>query len=611
MSVDMISRAKRFTVGAVTRSVPPVRNGRWLLALPAALFLIVLFALPVIAILGPSLVDAQGSISFANYVRVFDTPVYLQVLVNTFRISALVALVCVIVSYPVALFVASSRASATSLILVMIMVPFWTSQLVRVFAWMVIFGRQGVINDTLLRLGFTSEPADLLYNLSAVTVAMVHACIPIAVLSISSSMSNIDRNLERAALTLGASRSHAFWQVYFPRSFPGVASAYLVVFIICLGIFTHPALLGSPREMMMAQLIIFQVEDLLNWSFAGAIAVYLLASTIFAVVVFDLVFGVSPLSAAATAPDAAANRQTLWSRARRALGLSILAALAWICDIAERAIHLIVRCRRNAVQSTTVLPILSWIGILFAALPTFVLIPVSFTEASTLSWPPTGFSLRWYVQVIDSPEWREAALRSVVVALGTSILAVLIGVPAAVALDKGLGKMNRPYMILVLLPMIVPNIIVSLALYYFYARVGLVGSYLGLIFSHTIFALPYVIITVRTALRNVAPQLAAAALTLGASPLIAFREVTLPLVRVGIATSALFAFVISFDELAVTLFLTGGSSVTFPIKLWTESRAYFSPLLASASVLLLAFILLIIMTGTILQKRSKTSSKGK
>lgn len=178
----------------------------------------------------------------------------------------------------------------------LVLLSFWTSFLVRAFAWVIILGRNGVVNQTLVALGIIDRPIDLLYGLGAVLAGMVHAMLPLAVMTMLAVMENIDRNLPRAASTLGARPGSAFWTVYFPLSMPGVAAAAIMVFVTAIGFFIVPALLGGRFETMISQLIIDQVQQTLNWGLAGAIAVLLLAVVLLVFLVYDRIFGFTTLT---------------------------------------------------------------------------------------------------------------------------------------------------------------------------------------------------------------------------------------------------------------------------------------------------------------------------
>jgi putative spermidine/putrescine transport system permease protein len=177
-----------------------------------------------------------------------------------------------------------------------VLLAFWTSFLVRAFAWIVILGRNGVVNQLLTALGLQDTPTNLLYSLGAVLVGMVHALMPLAVMTMLAVMENIDRNLPRAALTLGARPGTAFWRIYFPLSMPGVAAGAIMVFVTAIGFFIFPQLLGGRKEIMITQLIIEQVQQLMNWGFAGSISVLMLVVVLAVFALYDRVLGLSTMT---------------------------------------------------------------------------------------------------------------------------------------------------------------------------------------------------------------------------------------------------------------------------------------------------------------------------
>ena len=238
-------------------------NPVWL-AVPAVVILIVFFVVPVIQLLVLSIKDATTSgFTLAHFERIFAQNVYIQVLLTTLRVSLATAVVCVVAGYPLAYWVAKMSPRRRALALLLIMVPFWTSYLVKTFAWMLVLGRMGVINQFLTSVGM--DRIQLLNNETSVMIGMVHGMLPLAVLTLVPVMTSIDQRLVFAARTLGAPPARAFWLIYFRLSMPGVASAGLLTFLTSIGFFIVPALMGSPRETFLAQLIITQVQQVLDW----------------------------------------------------------------------------------------------------------------------------------------------------------------------------------------------------------------------------------------------------------------------------------------------------------------------------------------------------------
>ena len=249
-----------------------------LMLLPALLVLAVLFAYPLLGIINRSVYKAGYTLDF--YRQIVRVPVYLQVLWGTFRVSALVTLLCLTLGYPLAYVLASCRPRTARLLTIIVILPFFTSIIVRTYAFMVLLGRNGIVNQYLMALGFTDTPLPLLYNQAGVVIGMSYVLLPYMVLTVYSVMQGIDPSLVRAAHSLGASRLQAFRRVFLPLSLPGIAGGTLLVFILSLGFFITPALMGGPGDVMIAMLIEREVEITLNWSFASALAVILLALTL-------------------------------------------------------------------------------------------------------------------------------------------------------------------------------------------------------------------------------------------------------------------------------------------------------------------------------------------
>jgi ABC-type spermidine/putrescine transport system permease subunit I len=246
------------------------------LSLPALVLLLVLFAFPVLRLMELSL-DA-GSLQW--YQKALSENLYLQVYWATFRIAAIVTAASFLLSYPVAYLLATTSGAWASLGFVFIVLPLWTSILVRTYAWMVLLGRNGVLNRILIDLGVTDQPIAILYNELGVVIGMVHVLMPYMVLPIYSAMKRVDPTLIQAAEGLGAPGWRIFQRIFLPLTAQGIYAGCVLVFILSLGFFITPALLGGGRVVMIAVLIEQQVRETLNWEFAGALATVLLAATL-------------------------------------------------------------------------------------------------------------------------------------------------------------------------------------------------------------------------------------------------------------------------------------------------------------------------------------------
>lgn len=572
-----------------------------MMAAPLTLLLVTLFLYPVGQLLLLSFQDRQG-FSLSNYERLFASSVYVDVLLITLRISFFTALLAVIAGYPIAYLISIIGKERRTRLLFWVLLSFWTSFLVRGFAWVVLLGRNGVVNHLLMTLGITDAPASLLYNFGSVLVGMVHAMMPLAILTMLSVMDNIDRNLTRAAATLGARPGTAFWKVYFPLSLPGVSAGAILVFVTAIGFFILPALLGGRRETVITQIIIEQVIQTLNWGFAGAVSVLLLLVVFVVFAIYNRLLGFSTMTGASAGSASAAPtpHKRGWSYR---LGDAVLTALGTASDM---LIALAPRRRsrkREADAPPRALQFTVW-GLLFLmSIPAFLMIPLSF-GAGGLNWPPQGFTLRWYEQVFNSPIWTQAFTRSLTVGIGTGILAMAVGTPVAFLLVRSNMRGKGLLMAFVLSPIVVPNIIIAVGLFYLYARLGLVGTSIGLILGHTVITIPYVIITLTSVLRNYDIRLDLAAQSLGANRVATLRHVTFPILGTGMLSSFLFAFAISFDELTIALFSSGGLSATLPKQFWDEVTMQVSPMIAAVSTCLFLFIGGLIFIAELLRRRS-------
>lgn len=249
------------------------------LLLPPCLFLAAFFAWPLARVVSRGFTDPELGLS--HYRRVFspDGP-YLQVLWNTVETALVVALLCLLVGYPLSYVIARAQAGRLRLMMACVLVALWTSAVVRSYAWMIVFQRKGVLNEFLVLAELVERPINFLPGTLAVNVGMVHIMLPFMILPLVASMRTIDPTLLRAADILGARPVRTFVHVFLPLSKPGISAGLALVFMTSLGFYITPALLGGPRHMMAAVLIEQQANGLLNWGFASALSTTLLLVTV-------------------------------------------------------------------------------------------------------------------------------------------------------------------------------------------------------------------------------------------------------------------------------------------------------------------------------------------
>ncbi|MBV8188779.1 MAG: ABC transporter permease [Alphaproteobacteria bacterium] len=260
-----------------------------LLAAPLLLYMLVFYALPVLAMLLKGFGEQHWTL--AHYASLADDPVFLKTFWNTLSTAALVTLGTLLLGYPVALALVRTRGVTAAIILVVILLPFWTSVLVRSYAWMVLMGRHGLINEALLAAGLIERPLRILNTSLATVIAMIHILLPYMILPIANALRQIDPSLARAASGLGASPFQAFRQVVLPLSVPGVAAGVLLVFVLSLGFYITPAMVGGPRDITLSMLIAQQVDQL-NWAYAACLSTVLLATSLALIAAFQRLPGI-------------------------------------------------------------------------------------------------------------------------------------------------------------------------------------------------------------------------------------------------------------------------------------------------------------------------------
>jgi len=245
---------------------------------PPLLFLLLVFAFPLARVVWGSFFAPDFTLAF--YERMVRVPVYGRVFWITLKIGLLTTVWAALLGYPAAYFLASLRPHTRQILLLCVIIPFFLSVLVRNYVWMVLLQRTGLVNRTLLGWGIITQPLDLMYNELGVLIAMVNMLLPYMIFPVLSALLAIPPELSHASASLGAGALRTFWRVTLPLSLPGVAAGALLVFIVALGFFITPALLGGPKQMMISNLIEFSVRQVLNWPFAFALANTLLVGTL-------------------------------------------------------------------------------------------------------------------------------------------------------------------------------------------------------------------------------------------------------------------------------------------------------------------------------------------
>ena len=260
---------------------------------------------------------------------------------------------------------------------------------------------------------------------------------------------------------------------------------------------------------------------------------------------------------------------------------------------------------RGVSPARTALYAVTALVLFYLIFPVFVVVPVSFSSAKFLQFPPPGLSLQWYEKYLGRADWTGATWLSLQVALGTAVLATVLGTAASLALVRGRFRGRDAINSFLVSPMIIPSIIVAIGIYFFYSQLRLIGNPASLVLAHTTLAIPFVVVNVSATLYGFDERLEHAAMNLGANRWQTFTRVTLPLIRPGVFAGALFAFITSFDELIVALFVSGTGAVTLPRKMWDGLRQEIDPTIAAVSTLQIAISVVVLVSAELLRQRAE------
>lgn len=569
---------------------PSTRATRWAwLLLPGSIFLAVLFVVPLAELLLLSF--GMPNWTLANFLRIGDNPAYFVVFRTTLVISVSVTALAFVLGYPIAYALTTGGTTLRTFLLIAVVLPYFTSVLARTFAWIVLLGRYGVVNEILLQLGLISQPVTMLYNRFGVIIGMTHIVMPLMILPMFTVMSGIDQKLLRAARANGASPLAAFLTIFLPLSLPGVLAGVLLAFIYCLGFYITPAMLGGVSDITITMAISSQVVDLLNWNFGSALSMVLLVAVLAILWIGSRFFPIEQLlgfSADKVGSETVARRQIGTNWLMR-VGSAAIALDRWLPSMGGRSV-----------------PILASFLAVLLLLPVLIVAYLSFSASSYFVFPLPGYSLRNYRAYFSDTLWLRATFASIRVAVMAAGMATVLGGMLAFGLSRG-GIRGRGAMVaLVLSPIIVPTIIVAIATYFLLVRVGLQGTEFGLALGHAVHAIPYVVVVVIANLRDLNPTYERAARSLGAGPLVTFRTIIAPLVLPALVVASFFAFLTSFDDVVYVLFLGIGKITTLPMRMWEGIKQDISPTIAAVATLQMVFAAIVIIICTLLGRRKNT-----
>lgn len=526
---------------------------------PAALLFVSMLMWPLANVLMRSLNQkGRASISdgvyWGHYAALAEDVLLRQVVLHSLMLAVVATAVTALLAFPTAYIISRLSRSLSSLMMVAVLMPFWVSIIVRLFAFTTILGTQGIINSGLGLIGI--GPLPLLYNTFATITGMVAYLLPYLILILVSAMRAIDVSLLTAARTMGAPERRVFLDIYFPQIRPALLSGAVLVFVLALGFFLTPAILGGPYNLTIPIFIQQQIQ-IFQWGKAAAMGIVLLVVSVLGYLVALRIAGSSILSPA--------ERGTRGTAADEPLKATLTTILCW------------------AALALVMIILIS---------PLLVVMPTAFSETTQIRFPPVGFSLKWFTEVLTSEMWISAFLKSVRVALATGILASLLGLALARAASRiGSRLMQMTIQAVAIAPLIVPVILLAIGIFDIQGRLGLIGSDIGLVFAHTLLCVPLTFLIFANALSFVDISIEHASWTMGASHIRTFWRIVVPGMVPSVVGAFLISFVTSWDEAVIAMFQTELDK-TLPVTIYSFLRSGITPAVSAVATLITAPVII-------------------
>lgn len=505
-----------------------------------------------------------------NYGRFFDNATYWRTLLRSLAFAGFASAITVAIAFPFAYFVALKVPPRRRLVWVLLAVlPFFSSYLLRVFAWMNLLGDTGLINQSLIRLGLIGEPIGLLgLNTSGIIITFVYLLFPLAFLTIYVSLERSNPAMLEAAADLGAKPWRRLVHISLPIARTAIIGGIVFSAVIILGDYVTPQLIGGTDGYLYANLIQGQFGSSVQWGFGSALALILM------VVVFGLLVLLRRASGGAQSVGTFSRTFTP-SAAPYLRGYAVLL-----------------------------------MG--FVYLPVALLVLLSVNASPTVGFPFTGVTFEWFEAVFADPLMLDSLRNSLVIA-GTSVaISLVLGTTAAVQLARSGGRWRRFSLGVVALPIFLPPMLLGLAIIIGLNALGVERGLWTIIVGHTILCLPITTLLVLIRLEGLDPNLELAAMDLGATPARALLRVSVPQALPGIVAAALITFALSMDEFILTALVTGADS-TLPLYIFGQLRFSVSPAVVALSVMLLAVSFLLLALGAMVatagQRKSGTAAR--
>lgn len=550
--------------------------------LPAVLTVLILFIVPTVILTIRAF--TEPAVGFENFARLFVNKGYYLTILRTLWMSGLATFIALLIGYPIAFVMVHGSAPVRRFLMIAIVAPYLTSILLRSFAWLVILGQNGVLNGLLGKAGV--GPIPMMFTPIAVVIGLAHFLLPLMVLPLAATMRSINTAGLRAARSLGAPPAQAFVRTYLPLTVPGIQAGVVLSFVYGVATFVIPALLGGTEGKMIANIVYSAIDQSGDYGLAAASALVLAIIVIAVLAVFQRLTGLSTAQLAGRETvtlETVSKQRSRAEKYRLGIGVSTLNLIARFLDRA--GVSRIPRLQ----QCVSIV-----FGVLVLA-PQIVVIPVSFAATRSLVFPPVGWSTRWYEDFFTA-QWLGPLTVSVKVGLVVMLTSAIIGTLAALGVVRGVSKRVGSFTsTLMMVPLLFPLVVSAAGYYIVFSRLGLVDTELGLILAHIPITLPFVFAVVLAGVQSLNPVYEKAAASLGANGWLQFRRIVLPILTPSIVTGALFAFITSFDEATISIFLSGVRVKTLPRRVYEGIAFETDPTIAVIGVLVMGVGLLAII----------------
>ena len=532
-------------------------------------WLIFLVLVPNALLLGTSFLKSSGGVlvyemTFANYQRTLSSDTVRLLIIRTIGTAFVAALVATFIAYPLAFYVSRYMKRWKVVAVMLVVIPLWISLLMRVFAWRIILGENGVLNSFLVTSGILAEPSDaFLYTRFAVIITLAYMAIPYVFVSSYTALERVPQSLIEAAQDAGSSAWQVFRNVVWPLSKQGLAIGFSLAFLLAVGDYITPSMVGGLDGTMLGMVIASQFGLAGNWPLGAAQAVILMVCVTAVVLAIAWVARTKGVIQAVDAGTGAEMRKP------------------------ENSLEYL---RYYGIKVAAVIPYV----LLYT--PLIIITVFSFNDSQIQTLPLQGFTTRWYIELAGDANLVAAFQRTLIVALVTVGLAIVIGIAFAMVFAYMRIYGASVIQIALAIPVAIPGIVLGISIVIAAQLVGVKPGVERVIIGHAVFVMPVVMLIVLNRLRRLDPSYVQASLDLGANALQTFWNVLFPMIRTAVVGGALLGFTLSVDEVIVTLFLSG-IEPTLPVHVWNQMRFGFTPSVNAIFTLIGAVSVVIILLG--------------